>query len=87
MLTKVMEEAKKRDIQNVYTFIRVDNKVGGGGKGPQGQVSNRSNFQAGFHLGRKFGLISTGTSKTDPRLVTVEKFFHREKPDQTNRSL
>ena len=27
MLTKVMEEAGKRDIQNVYTFIRVDNKV------------------------------------------------------------
>ena len=28
MLTKVMEEARKRDIHNVYTFIRVDNKVG-----------------------------------------------------------
>ena len=69
MLTKVMEEAGKRDIQNVYTFVRVDNK-------------------AGFHLGRKFGLISTGTSKTDPRLVTVERSFHREKhQDQTNRSL
>merc|ERR1711953_1429865 len=68
MLTKVMEEARKRDIHNVYTFIRVDNK-------------------AGFHLGRKFGLISTGTSKTDPRLVTVERILHREKQDQTNRSL
>merc|ERR1712141_533409 len=68
MLSKVMEEARKRDIHNVYTFIRVDNK-------------------AGFHLGRKFGLISSGTSKTDPRLVTVERIFHREKPqDQTNRS-
>ena len=34
MLTKVMEEARKRDIHNIYTFIRVDNKVRreGGGK-------------------------------------------------------
>ena len=27
MLGRVMQEANKRDIQNVYTFIRVDNKV------------------------------------------------------------
>lgn len=32
MLTKVMEEARKRDIHNVYTFIRVDNKVGRDGE-------------------------------------------------------
>ena len=32
MLTKVMEEARKRDIHNVYTFIRVDNKVGKDGE-------------------------------------------------------
>lgn len=68
MLTKVMQEASKRDINNVYTFIRVDNKVG-------------------FHLARKFGLISTGTSKTDARLVTVERIINRQKHEQNNRSL
>ena len=87
MLTKVMEEARKRDIHNVYTFIRVDNKVRRVRKGEGRQVKDLKYSQAGFHLGRKFGLISTGTSKTDPRLVTVERIFQREKPDQINRSL
>ena len=87
MLTKVMEEARKRDIHNVYTFIRVDNKVGREAGRQGGKIIQIKYSQAGFHLGRKFGLISSGTSKTDPRLVTVERIFHREKPDQTNRSL
>ena len=43
--------------------------------------------QAGFHLGRKFGLISRGTSKADPRLVTVERILVRENTEKTLRSL
>merc|ERR1712156_943754 len=68
MMARVMQEADRRDIHNVYTFVRVDNK-------------------AGLHLGRKFGLISTGASKTDPSLLTVEKIRNREKNEKNLRSL
>merc|ERR1711936_814895 len=68
MMARVMQEADRRDINNVYTFVRVDNK-------------------AGLHLGRKFGLISTGASKTDPSLLTVEKTRNRERNEKNLRSL
>ena len=42
MLTKVMEEARKRDIHNVYTFIRVDNKVGAVREAQGGQLRIRN---------------------------------------------
>ena len=47
MLTKVMEEARKRDIHNVYTFIRVDNKVGAVREAQGGQLRIRNTLRRG----------------------------------------
>ena len=83
LLSKVFKEAESRDIHNVYTFVRVDNKV----SICLLKMFNSSNVQAGFALGRKFGLLSRGPSKHDPSLLTVEKILHSNKQEQSNRTI
>ena len=56
MLTKVMDEARKRDIHNIYTFIRVDNKVVREGERKSilnqiliGRISSGQKVRSDFH--------------------------------------
>ena len=84
-MTKVLKEAEAKGIQNIYTFVRVDNKVG------RFRFEIKIYFvfiKAGFALARKFGLVSKGPSKHDQTLETVEKIMPRkEKTEQNNRSV
>ena len=79
LMQRVLQEAQERDVHNIISYVRNDNKVRAG-KSKQRQLELNSFSQAAIHINQKFGFGITSNDKRDPSLFVMEKMLHINNP-------
>ena len=79
LMQRVLQEAQERDVHNIISYVRNDNKVREG-KSKQRQREWNSFSQAAIHINQKFGFGITSNDKRDPSLFVMEKMLHINNP-------
>ena len=79
LMQRVLQEAQERDVHNIISYVRNDNKVRAG-KSKQRQLEWNSFSQAAIHINQKFGFGITSNDKRDPSLFVMEKMLHINNP-------
>ena len=81
LMQRVLQEAQERDVHNIISYVRNDNKVRAGKyKSKQRQLELNSFSQAAIHINQKFGFGITSNDKRDPSLFVMEKMLHINNP-------
>ena len=77
LMQRVLQEAKERDVHNIISYVRNDNKVK---MNPTLEYHHRECLQAAIHINQKFGFGITSNDKRDPSLFVMEKMLHNNNP-------